>query len=125
MSWPGTGAPQSGPSASIPQTARRPYVAEAFENAEGVFVSASDYMSALGELISRWVPGPYAVLGTDGYGLSESRDALRDHFEVSAAWIAHAALGLLEGDGAVPEETTRAFATAHGLRLDKVDSAHY
>jgi pyruvate dehydrogenase E1 component len=108
-----------------PQTARRPYVAEAFENAEGVFVSASDYMSALGELISRWVPGPYAVLGTEGYGLSESRDALRDHFEVSAAWIAHAALGLLEGEGAVSSGTAVAFAEAQGLNLAKADSASY
>ena len=108
-----------------PQSTRRPFVTEAFENAEGVFVSASDYMSALGELISRWVPGPYAVLGTEGYGLSESRDVLRDHFEVSAAWIAHAALGLLEGEDAVSSGTASAFAEAQGLNLAKADSASY
>ena len=88
-------------------------------------MSASDYMSALGELISRWVPGPYAVLGTEGYGLSESRDVLRDHFEVSAAWIAHAALGLLEGEDAVSSGTASAFAEAQGLNLAKADSASY
>jgi pyruvate dehydrogenase E1 component len=76
-------------------------------------------------LISRWVPGPYAVLGTDGYGLSESRDALRDHFEVSAAWIAHAALGLLEGEGAVPAGAAGAFAKIQGLNLAKGDAATY
>jgi pyruvate dehydrogenase E1 component len=108
-----------------PGSPRKAFVAEALAEAEGVFVSASDYMGALGELISRWVPGPYAVLGTDGYGLSESRAALRDHFEVSAAWVAHAALGLLEAEGQVAEGATLAFAKAKGLRLDKVDAATY
>jgi pyruvate dehydrogenase E1 component len=108
-----------------PSSPRKAFVAEALAEAEGVFVSASDYMSALGELISRWVPGPYTVLGTDGYGLSESRAALRDHFEVSAAWVAHAALGLLEAEGRLGEGTARAFAQAQGLRLDKVDAATF
>jgi len=65
------------------------------------------------------------VLGADGFGLSESGEDLRDHFEVSAAWIAHAALGLLEGEGAVPAGAARAFAKAQGLALDKVDAAYY
>ena len=96
-------------------------MAEAFENAEGIFVSASDYMSALEALISRWVPGPYAVLGTDGYGLSESRDALRDHFRVSAAWIAHAA-GLLE-EGAVSSGTRRGLCGGPGPEPGEAGSA--
>jgi pyruvate dehydrogenase E1 component len=89
----------------------------------GVFVSASDYVSALGEGLSRWVPGPYAVLGTDGYGLSESRPALRDHFEVSGPWIAHAALALLEGEGELPPGSAAAAAGEWGLALDKADPA--
>ena len=90
---------------------------------QGVFVSASDYVSALGEGLSRWVPGPYAVLGTDGYGLSESRPALRDHFEVSGPWIAHAALALLEGEGELPPGSAAAAAGEWGLALDKADPA--
>ena len=92
-------------------------------DARGVFVSASDYLCALGEGISRWVPGPYVVLGTDGYGLSEARDVLRDHFEVSAPWIAHAVLSALEQAGRLEEGSARAAALEWGLDLGRVDPA--
>jgi pyruvate dehydrogenase E1 component len=78
---------------------RVPYVDATLREAGGVFVAVSDYMKALGDLLSRWVPGPYTTLGTDGYGLSESRAALRAHFEVGAADIALAALDLLKRAG--------------------------
>ena len=55
-------------------------------------VAASDYVSALPELIRAWVPGPYTCLGTDGFGRSDTRAALRDHFNVDAAAIVRAAL---------------------------------
>jgi pyruvate dehydrogenase E1 component len=58
----------------------------------GVFVAASDYLKALPATIAKWVPGPFYILGTDGYGRSESRDALRDFFEVDARHIAYTAL---------------------------------
>lgn len=72
-----------------------PYVTQALQNEKGVFVSASDYMKALGDSIRQWVPGPYTVLGTDGFGRSESREALRDFFEVDAKHIVWAALKTL------------------------------
>ena len=65
-----------------------------FAEAGGVFVAATDYMKKIPAGIARWVPGPYEVLGTDGYGLSESRAALRRHFEVDTPAIVQAALGL-------------------------------
>ena len=65
-----------------------PYVQSLLAKESGVFVAASDYMKALPGMISPWVPGPYTVLGTDGFGLSESRDRLRDYFEVSGEWVA-------------------------------------
>ncbi len=99
------------------------YLQEQLTGERGVFVSASDYMRSLGESLSRWIPGPYAVLGTDGYGLSESRPALRNHFEVSAAWIAHAALALLEREGEVEPGTANAAAREWQLDLAKVDPA--
>ncbi len=71
---------------------RQPYVAELLTGQTGVFVAATDYMKDLAAGIASWIPGSYEVLGTDGYGLSESRPVLRDHFEVSAEHIAHAAL---------------------------------
>ena len=63
---------------------------------QGVFVAASDYLKALPSAIARWMPGPMLILGTDGYGRSESRKSLRDFFEVDARHIAYTALcGLL------------------------------
>jgi pyruvate dehydrogenase E1 component len=69
-----------------------PYITQALQNEKGVFISASDYMKALGDSIRQWVPGPYTVLGTDGFGRSESREALRDFFEVDAKHIVWATL---------------------------------
>ncbi len=74
---------------------RVPYVTQLLQNEKGVFVSASDYMKVLGDSIRQWVPGPYTVLGTDGFGRSESREALRDFFEVDAKHIVWATLTTL------------------------------
>jgi pyruvate dehydrogenase E1 component len=67
----------------------------------GVFVAASDYLKALPETIARQLPGP-VVLGTDGYGRSETREALRDFFEVDARHIAFAALAALAREKTIP-----------------------
>jgi pyruvate dehydrogenase E1 component len=64
-------------------------------DAKGVFVAASDYLKALPASIAKWVPGPLALLGTDGYGRSDSREALRDFFEVDARHIAFTTLSTL------------------------------
>lgn len=70
---------------------RKSYLETVLEGEEGPFISASDYVRALGEQIQPWVPD-YFVLGTDGMGRSETREALRRHFEVDAESIAIAAL---------------------------------
>ncbi|MBF0504036.1 MAG: pyruvate dehydrogenase (acetyl-transferring), homodimeric type [Candidatus Omnitrophica bacterium] len=68
------------------------YVTQTLQNEKGVFVAASDYMKILADSIRQWVPGPYTVLGTDGFGRSESRERLRDFFEVDAKHIVWATL---------------------------------
>jgi pyruvate dehydrogenase E1 component len=60
-----------------------------------VTVAASDYVSAVADLIRPYVPGRYVALGTDGFGRSDTRAALRAFFEVDAKSIAHAALAAL------------------------------
>ncbi|SMP49783.1 alpha-ketoglutarate dehydrogenase [Noviherbaspirillum suwonense] len=55
-------------------------------------IAASDYVKAVADSIRAWVPAPYVALGTDGFGRSDTRAALRDYFEVSAAWIAFATI---------------------------------
>jgi pyruvate dehydrogenase E1 component len=76
-----------------------PYVRQLLDGEDGVFVAASDYMKSLPLSIASWVPGPFVVLGTDGYGLSESRPDLRAYFEVSGEYIAYAALAALTEQG--------------------------
>jgi pyruvate dehydrogenase E1 component len=74
---------------------RRSYVME--QLAEGVpTVAATDYIRAFADQIRQWVPGPYRVLGTDGYGRSDSRRALRAFFEVDRRYVAVAALRELD-----------------------------
>ena len=97
----------------------RPYVETLLAGEDGVFVAASDYMKALPLSIARWLPSAYAVLGTDGYGLSESRAALRDHFEVSSAWIVFAALSTLAQANKRPVTDALDYAGKAGLDLNK------
>ncbi len=76
---------------------RVPYLAQALEGSSGVYVAASDYMKALPESVAKWFPGRLLSLGTDGFGRSESRQALRDFFEVDHRHITLAALyGLVQ-----------------------------
>jgi pyruvate dehydrogenase E1 component len=74
---------------------RVPYVTECLGTADGVIVAASDYVKALPNSIDRWLPRPIVALGTDGFGRSEGRKALRDFFEVDARFVAVGALSAL------------------------------
>lgn len=76
-------------------TPRRSYLDEALGGVEGPFVAVSDYMKLVPEQIARFLPGPLTVLGTDGFGRSDTRPALRRHFEVDAEHVAYAALHAL------------------------------
>jgi pyruvate dehydrogenase E1 component len=72
-----------------------PYVTETLKDAPGPFIAASDYMKVLPESLAKWVPGQLVSLGTDGFGRSENRAALRDFFEVDAKHIVLATLSAL------------------------------
>jgi len=74
---------------------RVPYVSSCLADAPGVLVAATDYVKALPDSVSRWFPRPLISLGTDGYGRSDTRTALRDFFEVDARFITLATLGAL------------------------------
>ena len=81
--------------------ARVPYVTQCLAREPGVFVAASDYMKVLPDSVSRWFPRPLASLGTDGFGRSDSRSALRDFFEVDSRFITFAALAALARESAI------------------------
>jgi len=90
---------------------RKPYVTEVLEQATGPVVAATDYMKNYAEQIRAFVPHAFHVLGTDGFGRSDSRVALRRHFEVDANHIAAAALYALLKEGKVtPAEVEAAYA---------------
>jgi pyruvate dehydrogenase E1 component len=80
---------------------RRSYLQQQLANEKGVFVAASDYLKALPASIAKWLPGQSILLGTDGYGRSDTRAVLRDFFEVDARHIAYAALGAMARENRV------------------------
>ncbi len=90
-----------------PDESRTPYLQKAFEGEKGVFVAASDYLKMLPASISKWIPGPLIMLGTDGYGRSETRQALRDFFQVDARHIAYSALFALYQQGDLNKTATK------------------
>ena len=81
------------------ETPKKSFLEETLSGIEGPFISASDYVRALGEQLTPWIPGDYFVLGTDGMGRSETRENLRRHFEVDAESITIATLSRLAKAG--------------------------
>jgi pyruvate dehydrogenase E1 component len=89
--------------------ARTPYITELLEKEEGPIVAASDYMKMVPDQVSRWVPNGLFSLGTDGYGRSDTREALRRFFEVDAESITIAVLHQLARRGKItPAEVEKA-----------------
>ncbi|MET8260693.1 pyruvate dehydrogenase (acetyl-transferring), homodimeric type [Micromonospora sp. NPDC005553] len=101
--------------------AKVPYIQQKLAEADGPKVAVSDFMRAVPDLIARWVPGDYTSLGTDGFGMSDTRHALRRHFHVDAESIVVATLRQLARSGAVaitvPAEAAKKYA------IDDVNAA--
>ena len=83
------------------EPARQPIVTEHLGGQPGVVVAASDYLKALPDSLSQWLDSPLIALGTDGFGRSDTRAALRNFFEVDARFITLATLRALARDGSV------------------------
>lgn len=101
--------------------AKVPYVEKLFEKTSGVYVAVTDYMKALPNSIAPWMPGPYTTLGTDGYGLSESRPDLRQFFEISPDYICHAALVSLCKSGKLSTSQLKKKLKGLDVDPDKID----
>jgi pyruvate dehydrogenase E1 component len=78
---------------------RQSYIERVLAGTKGPFIAASDHVRALPEQLLRYIPGDYFVLGTDGMGRSETREALRRHFEVDAESVTLAVLHRLAKQG--------------------------
>ncbi len=88
---------------------RQAYVTECLGAATGPVIAATDYMRNFADQIRAWVPRSYTVLGTDGFGRSDTREALRRFFEVDRGSVVVAALRALADEGSVsPKEVTKA-----------------
>jgi len=103
--------------------ARVPYVTQCLAKAPGVLVAASDYVKALPDSIDRWLPRPLAALGTDGFGRSESRAALRDFFEVDYRYVILATLTALARDGKIDASVVEQAIQTHTVNPEKANPA--
>ncbi len=103
---------------------RVPYVSETLAGQDGVLVAACDYLKALPSLISRWTPRHLATLGTDGFGRSDGRAALRDFFEVDSRFIALAALNELFREGKLEACIVKNAAKDLEINLEKPNPLH-
>jgi len=101
-----------------------PYVSSLLKDTEGVLVAASDYVKALPDSISKWLPRPLISLGTDGFGRSEGRAQLRDFFEVDAKHIVFAALWGLLKDGKIKSDVIKKAMTDLGINPSKKNPMH-
>ena len=103
------------------RNARVPYIKKLFSKTSGAYVAVSDYMKALPNSIATWMPENYAVLGTDGYGLSESRPELREFFEINPDYICHAALVGLFRNGSIDQEKLQQQLSTLNFNAEKID----
>jgi pyruvate dehydrogenase E1 component len=100
---------------------RRSYFESCLAKREGPYIAATDYMKIVPDQVQRWVPGRFVSLGTDGYGRSDSRKALRRFFEVDKHYIAVAALKALADDGKLDQKTVGEAIRKYGIDPDKPD----
>ena len=98
---------------------RVPYIAQTLADSEGPFIAATDYMRNYADQIRKWIPGHYEVLGTDGFGRSDTRAQLRKHFEVNSYYVTVAALSALANEGKIPASKVAEAIEKYGINPDK------
>jgi pyruvate dehydrogenase E1 component len=100
------------------------HVAEKLKGAVGPVIAATDYIRLYAEQIRPFVPNRYVVLGTDGFGRSDTREALRAHFEVDRRWVTIAALAALADEGKIEREKVAAAIAKYGIDPSKPNPLH-
>jgi pyruvate dehydrogenase E1 component len=98
--------------------AKPSYVEECLSKTEGPVIASTDYMKSFADQIRNFVPGRYVSLGTDGYGRSDSREALRSFFEIDRYYVVLAALKALADEGKLP-----ASKAAEAIKKYKIDAS--
>ena len=104
-----------------PEDTRRAYISNKLAGFNGPVIAVSDYMRSVQDQIAPWVEAPFISLGTDGFGLSDTRGALRRHFKVDAESIAVATLQQLEKMGQLKKKVVKAAMAKY--RIDDISAA--
>jgi len=100
---------------------RIPYITQCLARSPGVCVAVSDFMKALPDSVAKWIPRPLISLGTEGFGRSESRQALRDFFEIDSRYVALAALHGLAREKQVHADLVRRAAKDLDINPEKLN----
>jgi pyruvate dehydrogenase E1 component len=105
------------------EAARVPFVAQQLEGHAGPVVASTDYMKSYAEQIRSFIPKSrsYKVLGTDGFGRSDFRSKLREHFEINRHYIVVAALRALADEGTLPLAKVAEAIAKYGIKTDKIN----
>ncbi len=101
------------------ETPRQSHVAKLLDGAEGPVIAATDYVKLFAEQIRPFVKNRYVTLGTDGYGRSDTREKLRNFFEVDRYWVTVAALNALADEGKLDREKVAAAIAKYNLDANK------
>jgi len=100
---------------------RRCWLETSLGQCDAPIVAASDYTASLPDLVARWLPGPLTALGTDGFGRSDTREALRDFFEVDANHIVWSALSALNRRDEIDGDTLLRARSELGINPNRAD----
>ena len=103
----------------VDKKSRVPYVTEALAKTSGPVIAATDYMKLFADQIREFVPRRYTVLGTDGFGRSDTREGLRHFFEVDRRYVTVAALKSLVDEGQLDTKKVAEAIKKYGLNPDK------
>ena len=100
-----------------------PFIAQQLDKHSGPVVASTDYMKNYADQIRAFMPKGrnYKVLGTDGFGRSDFRSKLREHFEVNRHYIVVAALKSLADEGTIPVAKVAEALAKYGINVDKVN----
>jgi pyruvate dehydrogenase E1 component len=103
------------------EPARRSFLERTLDGLRGPYIASSDNVRLVPDQIRQWIPGPYTVLGTDGFGRSDTRAVLRRHFEIDAECVTYATLTALAEQGSFDRGRLPSCLSELGIDSDKVD----
>jgi pyruvate dehydrogenase E1 component len=104
---------------SLASSPKVPYITQCLADTKGPVIATTDYMRNYAEQVRKYIPGRYEVLGTDGFGRSDSRAALRDFFEVDANYVTIAALKALVDEGEMEASVVSDAIKKYGVDIGK------